>query len=84
MRGIVKSFARSRGRIAPHRAVVWIEGVKHRKHAAGLHGKQVVLKHGNKTFSGTITGHHGDTGKVHVRFRKPLPAQAIRGKVEIK
>ncbi len=84
MKGIIKSFARSRGRINSNRVVVQLHGVKTRTHASGFYGKKVVVRHGKKTFSGTIVSHHGDAGKVHVRFRTPIPAQALRQQVELK
>jgi len=84
MRGIIKSFARSVGRINAQRAVVQVDGVNSRNDAIRLSGRQVVLRHGKNIFSGKIVSHHGDAGKLHVRFRKPIPAQALRQQVEIK
>ncbi len=51
--------------------------------AGQLVGQKVVWTNSKKKFTGKIMGLHGRNGMVRVRFRIPVPGQAIGTMVEL-
>lgn len=83
--GKVLQFRRGKHVVKPRHFLIEVEGVKTRKDAAKLAGKEVTWKSSaGKVLVGKIADAHGNKGVVRVIFEKGLPGQALTTKVEVK
>lgn len=64
--------------------LVFVPGINSKRDAAKLIGKQAVWtdERGNK-YVGVVSGLHGKSGTLKVKFRKPLPAKALAKPINI-
>jgi large subunit ribosomal protein L35Ae len=82
--GLVKNYRRGRKHLNPKQAIIEVDGITSRKEAFSLVGSKVVwVSPAGKKLYGTIVAAHGNKGAVRVRFRTPVPGQAIGQTVEI-
>ena len=85
MKGTVIQFQRGRQSWTPRHFLIEIDGVKSRKDAEKMAGKNVEWKSpAGKMIIGKISVAHGNKGLVRVIFEKGLPGQALTTEVEIK
>ena len=84
MKALVLSFRRGRRTLRRNQIILEIPGVKDRKRALSFVGRRVLWETDTgKRLKGTITGAHGNKGRVRARFSKGLPGQIIGERVEI-
>lgn len=64
--------------------LVSVPEVKSKRDAAKLIGKRAIWtdEKGNK-YVGIVTGLHGKSGTLKIKFRKPLPAKALAKPINI-
>lgn len=64
--------------------LVFVPGINSKREAGKLMGKQAVWidEKGNK-YVGIVSGLHGKSGTLKVKFRKPLPAKALAKPINI-
>lgn len=64
--------------------LVSIPGLKSKRDAGKLVGKKAIWvdEHGNK-YVGLVTGLHGRSGTVKVKFKNPLPAKSLGKEIGI-
>jgi len=87
MKGKVIQFRRGRHTVHKRHFLIEVEGLKTRKEAEKLKGKEVIWKSpANKEIKGKISDAHGNKGVVRAIFPKgkSLPGQALTTEVEIK
>jgi len=78
LRAFVVSYRRGSNSQSERYAIVEVEGVTDYRSASRLIGRKVVWTSPNgRRFVGRIVRVHGNGGRVLVRFRRPLPGQAI-------
>jgi len=83
--GKVIQFRRGKRTVKERHFLIEIPGLKNRKDAEKLVGKEVVWKSpAGKIINGKIAGAHGNNGLVRAIFEKGLPGQAVTTEVEIK
>ena len=83
--GKVIQFRRGRHTIHERHFLIEVEGLKSRKDAEKLAGKEVAWKSpAGKIIKGKISAPHGNKGVVRAIFEKGLPGQAVTTKVDIK
>lgn len=83
MEGILAHYRMGRHHTSGNQMVLYVGAVDSRKEAESLVGKAVVYHTGAKEIKGEITGLHGNSGAVRVRFETGMPGQAIGKKVKI-
>ncbi len=83
MEGVVINYRRGRRTMRGNQIIIEVPGVDTREKAAGLIGKKVIVRAGNKRIVGVVSGIHGNNGKVRARFDTGIPGQVIGGRVEI-
>ncbi len=84
-KGKVIQFRRGRHTITEKHFLIEIDGLKTRKEAEKLVGKEVEWKSpAGKIIKGKISGAHGNKGVVRAIFERGLPGQAITTGVEIR
>lgn len=61
-----------------------VPGINSKREAGKLIGKQAVWtdEKGNK-YVGVVSGLHGKSGTLKIKFRKPLPAKALAKPINI-
>lgn len=65
-------------------ALVMVPSIKSRKEAGKLLGKRAVFTdERGKKFIGKVSGLHGRTGTLKVKFKKPLPSKALAKPINI-
>ncbi len=65
-------------------AIIRIPEINEKKDAAKLVGKKVMWKNGGGVkHYGKVTGLHGSSGAIKVKFRVPLPPESLAKVVEI-
>ena len=85
IKGKVVQFRRGRHTIKERHFLIEVAGVKTRKDADKLVGKEVSWKSpAGKIIKGKISSAHGNKGVVRAIFEKGLPGQAVSTDVEIK
>lgn len=85
IKGKVIQFRRGRHTIHERHFLIEIEGIKTRKEAEKLVGKEVTWKSpAGKIIQGKVSSAHGNKGVVRAIFEIGLPGQAITTPVEIK
>ncbi|MBU5575257.1 MAG: 50S ribosomal protein L35ae [Candidatus Aenigmatarchaeota archaeon] len=62
--------------------LVTIPGINNKREAAKLIGKKAVWKNG-KEYIGKVSGTHGKSGTIKVKFKKPLPPTSLGKIIEI-
>jgi large subunit ribosomal protein L35Ae len=84
-KGRVIQFRRGRHTVTERHFLIEVEGLKTRKEAEKLVGKEVEWKSpAGRIIKGKISGAHGNKGVVRAIFERGLPGQAITTGVEIK
>ncbi|MEK6917723.1 MAG: 50S ribosomal protein L35ae [Nanoarchaeota archaeon] len=84
-KGKVIQFRRGRHTITEKHFLIEVDGLKTRKEAEKLVGKEVEWKSpAGRIIKGKISGAHGNKGVVRAIFERGLPGQAITTGVEIK
>ncbi|MFH1585389.1 MAG: 50S ribosomal protein L35ae [archaeon] len=85
VKGKVIQFRRSRRTYKPRHFLIEVEGVKNKKEAEKLEGKEVTWKSpAGKVIKGKVSKAHGNNGVVRAIFEKGLPGQAITTEVDLK
>ena len=85
IKGKVVQFRRGRHVIHERHFLIEVDGIKTRKDADKLVGKEVEWKSpAGKLIVGKISAPHGNKGVVRAIFEKGLPGQAVTTSVEIK
>jgi large subunit ribosomal protein L35Ae len=85
MKGKVVQFRRGRHTIHERHFLIEVDGVKDKKNAEKLVGKEVEWKSpAGKIINGKIASTHGNNGVVRAIFEKGLPGQSITTEVNIK
>jgi ribosomal protein L35AE/L33A len=80
MKGIIINF-----HIAYTKEVlVKVQGITDKKKGAKLIGKKAVWKDAKTEHVGHVTGVHGTSGTMKVKFKKPLPATCLAKMIEIR
>jgi ribosomal protein L35AE/L33A len=65
-------------------ALVMIPSIKSKKEAGRLIGKKAIFTdEKGKKFIGKVSGLHGKSGTIKVKFRKPLPSKALAKSINI-
>ena len=63
--------------------LIELNGINSASLAGKLVGQKVVWASGKKKFNGRIVGFHGRNGMVRVKFKRPVPGQAIGTVVQL-
>jgi ribosomal protein L35AE/L33A len=63
--------------------LVVVPGFKSKREAAKLVGHKAVFKTPKKTYIGRVSGLHGKTGTLKVKFKKPLPSNSLAKPINI-
>ena len=85
IKGKVIQFRRGRHTIHERHFLIEIEGIKTRKEAEKLVGKEVTWKSpAGKIIQGKVSSAHGNKGVVRAIFEKGLPGQAVTTEVGVK
>jgi len=64
--------------------LVSVPGVKSKRDASKLIGKKAIWKdEKGKKYKGVVSGLHGKSGTLRVKFKKPLPAKALAKRINI-
>ncbi len=84
IKGKVIQFRRGRHTVHERHFLIEVEGIKTRKDAGKLVGKEVEWKSpAGKIIKGKISSSHGNKGVVRAIFEKGLPGQAITTEVSV-
>ncbi|MFH0971791.1 MAG: 50S ribosomal protein L35ae [Candidatus Micrarchaeota archaeon] len=84
MKATISNYRKSRHTQKTTHAIIILEGVKNRKAAEALKGREVVYTtEGKKKIKGKISAAHGNKGAVRAIFERGIPGQAIGSKVEV-
>ncbi len=84
MEGTIVNFRGSRRVKRTNQMIVKIEGFDSKDNASKLVGKKAVWKtSGGKQMNGQVTGVHGNSGALRIRFDTGMPGQSIGKKVAI-
>jgi len=83
MKGIISNYRRSRHVTNGNQVIVHVEGIATKEAAAKLAGKKATWNTGKRALHGEITGAHGNSGAVKVRFETGMPGQAVGQEVTI-
>lgn len=64
--------------------LVYVPGINSKRDASKLIGKQAIWidEKGNK-YIGIVSGLHGKSGTLKIKFKKPLPAKALAKPINI-
>ena len=85
MKGKVIQFRRGRHNVHERHFLIQVDGMKNRKEASKLVGKEVEWKSpAGKIIMGKVSSAHGNKGLIRAIFERGLPGQAISTEVEIK
>jgi large subunit ribosomal protein L35Ae len=84
MKAAISNYKRSRHSQKSRHMIVFAEGVKNRKDAQALKGKEIVFTtSGKHKIKGKVAAAHGNKGAVRVIFQRGLPGQSLGQKAEI-
>ena len=84
MKAVIGNYRRSRHSQKTNHAIIVVEGVKDRKEAESLVGKQVAFTTpSKKLIKGKIASAHGNKGAVRAIFERGIPGQALGTSGEI-
>ncbi len=82
MEAVVVSYRKGRRANHPQQAIVSVKGVKDRDSAKKLVGKRIkAFTKKGKEVIGTVTGAHGNSGRIRARFSKNLPAELLKAEI---
>lgn len=84
MKGIIKSYRRSKRRQTPNQVIVVVPSVDTKEKANELVGKEVIwFTPAKNEMKGTIRSSHGNSGALRILMKTGMPGQCLGTEITI-